>query len=104
MTTSQNSALQSAQSYIAMGSGFSKAGLIQQLDSAYGEGFSEADATWAVNHLTVDWYAQAVLSAKGYMAMGGFSRNSLINQLSSAYGEKFTRAQAIYAAKAVGLG
>jgi Host cell surface-exposed lipoprotein/Protein of unknown function (DUF732) len=103
-TVSELSALQSAQSYLDMGSGFSRLGLIDQLDSAAGEGFSKADATWAVSHLKVDWNAQAVLSAKGYMAIGGFSRNSLINQLDSAAGEKFTRAQAIYAAKAVGLG
>jgi len=105
VTTSEASALQSAQSYIDMGSGFSRAGLIDQLDSAAGEGFSKADATWAVDHLKVDWNAQAVLSAKGYMAnIGGFSRASLIDQLSSAAGDKYTLAQAVYAAKAVGLG
>jgi hypothetical protein len=102
-TVSQMSALQSAQSYIAMGSGFSMAGLIDKLDSTAGEGFSKADATWAVDNLTVDWNAQAVLSAKGYMAIGGFSRASLIEQLSSSSGEKFTLAQALYAVKAVGL-
>jgi hypothetical protein len=103
-TVSELSALQAGQGYLDMGSGFSRAGLIDQLDSAAGNGFPKADATWAVDHLKVDWNAQAVLSAKGYMSMGGFSRNSLINQLDSAAGSQFTKAQAIYAAKAVGLG
>jgi hypothetical protein len=98
------SALQAGQDYLDMDSGFSRAGLIDQLDSAYGDGFPKADATWAVDHLSVNWNAQAVLAAKGYMSMGGFSRNSLITQLDSPYGGKFTKAQAIYAAKAVGLG
>ena len=75
---SQQQALESAQSYLAMGSGFSRAGLIAQLDSPYGGQFSVADATWAADNSGADWDAQAVLSAKGYMQMGGFSRDSLI--------------------------
>jgi hypothetical protein len=34
---------------------FSRASLIKQLSSSYGEGFSLADATWAVDRLNVDW-------------------------------------------------
>ena len=86
-----------------MGKGFSRAGLIQQLSSSYGEGYSLADATYAVDSLNVDWNAQAVLSAKGYLALKPFSRAGLIQQLSSSYGEGFTVAQATYAANAVGL-
>jgi Host cell surface-exposed lipoprotein len=100
---SQQQALDSAQSYLALGSGFSRHGLIDQLDSPYGGKFSVADATWAADHAGADWDAQAVLAAKGYMQLGGFSRASLIDQLDSPYGGKFTLAQATYAANQVGL-
>ena len=102
-TVSQQQALESAQSYLDMGTGFSRAGLIDQLSSQYGDKFSVADATWAVEHSGADWNAQAVMSAKGYMQMGGFSRASLIDQLTSPYGGQFTMAQATYAANQVGL-
>jgi Host cell surface-exposed lipoprotein len=101
-TVSQQQALESAQSYLDMG-GFSKAKLIDQLSSPYGEKFSKADAQWAVAHCDADWNAQAVMSAKSYMEMGGFSRSKLIDQLTSPYGEQFTYAQAIYAVNHVGL-
>ena len=100
---SQQQALDSAQSYLADGQGFSRAGLIDQLSSSAGDQFSVADATWAVDHSGADWYAQAVMSAKGYMKMGGFSRASLIDQLTSSAGEQFTLAQATYAVNQVGL-
>jgi hypothetical protein len=103
VTVSLQQAVESASSYLSMGSGFSRAGLIQQLSSSYGEGFSKADAIFAVDHLHVNWNEQAVESAKGYMKMGGFSRANLIQQLSSSSGEQFTHAQAVYAANAVGL-
>jgi Host cell surface-exposed lipoprotein len=103
-TVSQEQALESAQGYLDMGTGFSRAGLIDQLHSSAGEGFSKADAVWAVNHTHANWNHQAVLSAKGYLDMeSGFSRASLIDQLSSPYGEDFTVAQATYAANQVGL-
>ena len=78
-------------------------GLIQQLDSSSGEGFSKKLAVFAVKHIKVNWYQQAVESAKGYMQMGGFSYSSLVQQLDSSAGEGFTYAQAVYAAKKVGL-
>jgi hypothetical protein len=103
-TASQQQALDSAQSYLSDGQGFSRAGLIKQLTSKYGEGFSQADATWAVDHSGANWDAQAVESAKGYLSDGqGFSRASLIDQLTSPYGEQFTYAQAVYAVNQVGL-
>ena len=86
-----------------MGTGFSRAGLIDQLSSSAGDQFSVADATWAVDHSGADWYAQAVMSAKGYMKMGGFGRASHIDQLTSSAGEQFTLAQATYAVNQVGL-
>jgi hypothetical protein len=102
-TVSQQQALESAKSYLDMGTGFSEKGLIDQLSSQYGEKFSVADATWAVAHSGADWNAQAVMSAKGYMKMGGFSRAGLIDQLTSSAGEQFTLAQATYAVNQVGL-
>ena len=95
-------ALRSAESYISM-KGFSKAGLIDQLSSEYGEGYAKADAKWAVEHLDVNWNEQAVRAAESYLEMKGFSRKGLIDQLSSEYGEQFTVKQATYAADKVGL-
>lgn len=104
ISASKAQALDSAKSYLSDGQGFSRSGLIKQLSSAYGEKFSVADATWAVDHSGADWKAQAVLSAKGYVSDGsGFSRQGLIDQLTSQYGEGFTQAQATYAAGQVGL-
>ena len=85
-----------------MGTGFSEAGLLQQLTSSYGEGFPKADAQFAIKYLHPDWNAQAVMSAKGYLKMGGFSRAELLTQLTSSAGENYTQAQAQYALKAVG--
>jgi hypothetical protein len=102
--TSRQQALDSAQSYLSDGQGFSRAGLISQLHSPEGEGFSLSDTTWAVDHSGADWDAQAVISAKGYMNDGqGFSRAGLIEQLTSPYGEQFTLAQATYAVNRIGL-
>ena len=76
---------------------FSRTGLIKQLEF---EGFSAADATYAVDHVTVDWNAQADASAKEYMDMGGFSHKSLLAQLEF---EGFTAAQAAHGVASVGL-
>jgi hypothetical protein len=102
-TVSQQSAITAAEQYLSMGEGFSREGLIQQLDSSAGSGFSVADAKFAVNHITVNWDQQAALAAKGYMQMGGFSRSSMVQQLESSAGSGFTHAQAIFGAKSVGL-
>ena len=103
LTLSQQNAIESAQEYLNMGNGFSRAGLIQQLSSAAGDGYPLADATYAVDSLNVDWNAQAVLSAKDYLSMEAFSCSGLVDQLSSAAGEQFTLAQAQYGAKAAGV-
>lgn len=95
-------AIEAAQSYLSMG-GFSYAGLIQQLDSSAGNGFTSALATFAVENVQVNWNQQAVDAAKSYMQMGGFSRTSLIQQLDSSAGNGFTLAQATFAANHVGL-
>jgi hypothetical protein len=104
MSAAEQQAVDSAQSYLALGQGFSKAGLLKQLTSSYGAGFTAANAQFAINYLKPDWDAQAVLSAKGYLALGqGFSRSGLTQQLTSSYGAGFTQAQAEYAVSKVGL-
>ena len=102
MTTSQENAIESAESYLDF-SGFSKQGLIDQLSSQYGDDYPRTDAIFAVRHLDVDWNAEAVESAESYLEMSGFSRPGLIDQLSSKYGDQYTVAQATYAANKVGL-
>jgi len=94
-STGQRQALIAAKSYLSMG-GFSRAGLIHQLQSPYGEHFSRADAVWGVDRAHANWNAEAVEAAKSYLSMGGFSRANLIHQLESPYGERFTHAQAVY--------
>jgi hypothetical protein len=103
LTLSQENVVEAAQQYLSEGMGFSQAALIKQLSSQYGNGYSVADATVAVNSLNVDWNAQAVLSAKNYLKTEPFSCTALVNQLSSAYGAQFTLAQAQYGAKAAGI-
>lgn len=102
-TTEQKQAVLAAKNYLAVGSGFSRQGLIDQLSSSYGSGFSVAVATAAVDSLGADWNAQAVISAKNYLSIGtGFSHASLVSQLDSPYGAKFTPAQAEYGATHAG--
>lgn len=101
-TMAQRQAIGSAHDYLQF-EAFSKQGLIDQLDSKYGDGYSKAVATYAVTHIRVSWYKQAVKSAKSYLRFEHFSRSGLINQLHSPYGEKFTYRQAVYAANHVGL-
>jgi hypothetical protein len=100
MTSGQKNALESAQNYVEM-SGFSKAGLIQQLSSSAGDGYSKADATFAANHVGADWNKEAVESAKNYLEITPMSKDGLIQQLSSSAGDKYTEAQARYAANEV---
>jgi hypothetical protein len=94
-TIDQREALGAAKSYLSTGA-FSRAGLIHQLTSSYGEGFARADAIWGVNHAHANWNAEAVEAAKSYLSTGHFSRAGLIHQLESPYGEQFTHAQAVY--------
>jgi Host cell surface-exposed lipoprotein len=102
VTAGQANALRSAQQYLAMTS-FSHAGLIQQLSSSYGDGFSVADATYAADHVGADWNQQAAKAAKKYLAMTSFSHAGLVQQLSSSYGDQYTVAQAEYGVSQAGL-
>jgi host cell surface-exposed lipoprotein len=93
-------ALRSAESYLAM-SGFSKQGLYEQLSSSAGEGFTQAQAQYAVDHVDADWKKEAVESARSYLDLSPMSRAELIEQLSSSAGEGFTYEQAVYAVSKV---
>jgi hypothetical protein len=102
LTTSQSEAISQAKEYLDT-QAFSRSGLIKQLDSPYGGQFSEADATYAVDSLNVDWSAQAAKAAKEYLGTMAFSHAGLVEQLASPYGSGFTQAQAEYGVSAAGL-
>lgn len=99
LTAGQENALKQAQSYVD-GQSFSKASLFDQLTSEF-EGYSKADATFAVNNVKVNWNKEAVEAAKSYLETSSFSKQGLIEQLSSEYGNKFTLQQATQAANKV---
>lgn len=101
LTAQQQRAAQAGRDYLKL-QGFSRQGLIDQLSSSFGDGYSVEDATLAVDSLNADWNAQALRAAKSYLAMQPFSCNALINQLDSSYGEKFTVDQATYGAQQAG--
>ena len=96
MTVSQEQAVAKAESYLEL-TAFSRKGLIEQLRF---EQFSKADATFAVDHITVNWKEQAAKKAQSYLDLTPFSRGGLISQLKF---EGFTTAQATYGVTAVGL-
>lgn len=101
LTGPQQNALRSARQYLNM-TGFSKKGLIEQLSSEAGEGYSVEDATAAVDSLSVDWNENAAKSARQYLDMSGFSCKGLIQQLSSSAGSDYTLEQATYGARTAG--
>ncbi len=105
-TVSQQNAYRAAQSYLELTS-FSRAGLIQQLTSEYGEAYPAEDAEFAVARLEseggVDWNAEAAEAAQSYLELTSFSRQGLIDQLTSEYGDGFTQEQAEYGVSTTGL-
>jgi hypothetical protein len=101
LTGPQKNAVRSAKQYLSM-QGFSRAGLIEQLSSSFGDGYRIEDATVAVDSLNIDWKKEAVKSARQYLDMQGFSCNGLIQQLSSSAGDKYTVNQATYGARQAG--
>lgn len=88
-TTGQRNALARAKSYLRSSS-FSYESLIHQLEY---EGFSNADATYAVRNCGANWYEQALKKANSYLRSSSFSYSGLIHQLEY---EKFTSSQAKY--------
>lgn len=95
-----SNALERAESYLEY-SHFSYSGLLQQLTSEYGEGYTADAAQYAVDTVDVDWNAEAVEAAQSYLDYSSFSRDGLLQQLMSEYGEGFTADQAQYAVDAV---
>lgn len=91
VTKGQEQALRKAESYLDL-SAFSKKGLADQLEY---EGFSKADAEWAVDHVDVDWNEQAVKKALSYLEHSAFSESELADQLEY---EGFTAKQAKHGA------
>ena len=100
LSTNQKKAIEEAQSYLES-SGFSKAGLIDQLSGEAGSNYPEEDAIFAVEYLEangeVDWQEQAVRKAESYLDSFSFSRDGLIDQLSKENGCQFTEEEAVYA-------
>jgi hypothetical protein len=96
----QKNAIASAKQYLSF-TAFSRLGLISQLDSS-AVGFSKTLATYAVNHITVNWDTEAAKSARSYLKLEPFSCSGLVGQLDSS-AVQFTKAQAEYGAKKVGL-
>lgn len=78
----------------------SKAGLLDQLTSKDGEGFTQAAGEYAVNHINADWNENALKCAKEYEKTEHLSRADVQDQLSSGVddgGEGFTPEQVQYA-------
>ena len=102
LTNSQEQAIGAAEDYLDY-MAFSRKGLIHQLSSDAGSGFSKADATFAVDHITVNWNEQAAKAAQQYLDYSHFSRSGLIHQLESEAGSGFTHKQAVYGVNKAGL-
>jgi hypothetical protein len=92
-SSDQENAVDKAENYLSF-SGFSRKGLIEQLEF---EGFTTADATFAVDNITVNWNEQAARKAEQYLDGMSFSRSGLQEQLEF---EGFTPAQAAYGVSA----
>lgn len=95
-TAGQRNAIRKAQDYLDM-KGFSRSALITQLEF---EGYSTDDATYAADHISVDWNEQATRAGTAYLDMSGFSRDGLAAQLEQ--GDGFTPEQAAYGAEHAG--
>jgi hypothetical protein len=102
ISAEEENAIRSARSYLEF-QAFSRKGLIRQLSSDAGEGYSLKAATAAVDSLHINFNEQAYKSAKSYLEMSGFSRKGLIQQLESDAGEGFTHSQAVYGVTKAGL-
>ena len=95
-TKAQENAVKMAKTYISIMT-FSRSGLIEQLEY---EGFTNEDAVYGVDNITVDWNEQAVKMAKTYLNIMTFSRSGLIEQLEY---EGFTHEQAVYGVEQNGI-
>lgn len=94
-TMGEMNALGSANNYLRF-TAFSYVGLIEQLEY---EGYTNQEATYAVDNCGADWNEQAAKKAEEYINTMSFSRNGLIEQLKY---EGFTSEQVQYGVSAVG--
>ncbi|MFD7076003.1 Ltp family lipoprotein [Nocardioides sp. NPDC059952] len=97
-TSSQEAAIGAAQNYVDT-MPFSRKGLVDQLSSPAGDKYPKKDAVFAVNHIKVDWNAEAVEAVENYQATMPMSEQAMYDQLTSPAGDKFTKKQADYAIK-----
>lgn len=96
VTTGQKNALKSAKNYLSL-MGFSKSGLIKQLEF---DGYSSEDATYAAENCNANWNEQAAKSAKNYLDTMPFSKSELIHQLEF---DGYSKEEAEYGAQAAGI-
>lgn len=94
-TLAQKNAVKQAENYLRV-MAFSRTGLIKQLEY---EGYSNEDATYAVDNVEVDWNEQCAKKAENYLEVMSFSRDGLYSQLQY---EGFTNEQIEYGLQAVG--
>ena len=95
VTLGMSNALTMAKKYLKIYN-FSYSELVEQLEY---EGFSTAEATYAVDNCGANWYEEAATKAQKYLKLFSLSRSKLITQLEH---DGFTTDQAEYAATAAG--
>lgn len=95
-TVSRVNAARSAQNYLDF-TGFSRAGLIDQLEF---DGFSTEDATFGADAVGANWNEQAARKAESYLDFTSFSRSGLIDQLKF---DGFSAGEAEFGVNSVGL-
>ena len=100
LTPSQNNAIESAQSLVDT-LPFSRQGLLDQLTSEFGSQFSEEDATFAVDSLSIDWNEEAIEGAQSLVDTLPISRQGLLDQLTSEFGSQFTQEEATFAVESL---
>ena len=61
------------------------------------EGFTAAEAQYAIDNIKADWNANALATAKNYQETMSMSKSAIYKQLISEYGEEFTKDEAQYA-------
>lgn len=96
LTPAQENAVKKAELYLDM-TAFSRDGLVDQLVF---DKFDEADASFAVDYIDVDWNEQAVKQGQTYIDLTPMSHDGLVDQL--VY-DKFTTDEATHAANTLGL-
>lgn len=95
-TTGETNALKKAETYSSV-MHMSKKRIYKQLTSEYGEGFTAAEAQYAIDNIKADWNANALATAKNYQETMSMSKSAIYKQLISEYGEEFTKDEAQYA-------